>query len=243
MAQTEALSIERAWHSVSLEERLELIARSQAQGILAAFALVAFIGAAAYGFDKIWLLAASFVGALMVMPMFSSYSWRRGKPELILKYLSVRSVARRYAYSLSITDLDIILIFQGEMADQFTSEEDKFVQLSARDTEFGDSRTGSRPVWICLLRGGVILLSEKPGGARPEFITQILPDTSVRRAKAEDDAPDGALIISAGGQQKGRQVILWSRYAAALYVFERWLTRLIDETVEAHQKMFAAFKE
>lgn len=232
MAKSASLSVEHAWNSVALEERIELISRAHGEGIVAAIAFIALMGSAAYGFDQIWILFGSFFGSMLVVPLFSSYCWRRGKPELILKYLAARSIARRYAYGCSITDLDIILIFRGFIEETFRNQEEELLRKSSESIDLDSPGKEIKEVWICLMRGGVVTMSERSGGAKLEFVSTIERDMTCKKATTQDDAPEGALAITGTGQHRNRRILLWSNYPAAQYVFERKLLKLIEEAPE-----------
>ena len=73
---TGTLNINNAWNAVALEERLELISKAQAQGTVAAVASFFLMGAIAYGFDQIWLLAAGAISAFLAFPLFANHRWR-----------------------------------------------------------------------------------------------------------------------------------------------------------------------
>lgn len=237
---TAALSVERAWNTVALEERLELIARSNALGISAAFGFISLVGSIAYGFDAIWMLWASIIGGLIVSPLFASYEWRRGKPDLILKYLAARSVARRYGYGSSIPELDIVIIFRGMMREVFQSEEEESLRFQSVDIDFEQSINGDKEVWICLMQGGVVVISERSGGAKLEFSSVIAQELTCKRAAPGPDVPDRALEITGTGFSKGKCVLLWSASIGALYVFEKKLQALVYEGVQARQRLLEA---
>jgi hypothetical protein len=229
VAGSSSLSVDAAWNSVALEERLELVSKCQADGLIAALGFTLMMGSAAYGFDKIYILLGSILGAMIIMPMFSSYSWRRGKPALILSYLAARSMARRYAYGANIVDFDVVLIFKGEMTQKSVNEDEELDQLVGKGVDLDNIDTKAIPVWICLMRGGVVLMSEKLGGARLEFCTPIGQDLVCQPTQDGDGNPTGALTINGISSARGRSVTVSSRFPAAFYVFERQLNRLIEE--------------
>ena len=66
-------------------------------------------------FDEVWLLPSGLFGAILIAPLYTSYAWRRERPEIILKYLAVRSVARRFAYGAHLPQIDIVVLFQGQL--------------------------------------------------------------------------------------------------------------------------------
>lgn len=232
MARHATLSVDEAWNAVALEERLELVARAKGEGISAAVVFLLLIGSVAYGFDKIWLLAAGAGFSIFVMQSFSSHAWRRTKPQLILSYLAVRSMARRYAYGYKIEPLDIILIFRGHFQEHFRNQEEAELSKQKQQVDFGSTVEEQKDVWVCLLRGGVVMLSERTGGARLEFISAIGADTSIRRSTPEESTSENALTITASGGAKGRMAILTSDYPGALYVFERAFSRLVQEAAD-----------
>ena len=237
-ASNESLNIERAWQAVALEERLEMISSAQAHGILAAALVSLLIGAVAYGFDNIWLLLGSLVGALTIMPLYTSYEWRKSKPELILKYLAVRSVARRYAFGAAISNFDVILIFRGVFREVYNSEEQERLAKQQQDTDLeGSSQEDEKEVWICLMRGGLVVLSECRGGAKLEFVTPTAADVVCRRSSAEDQAPDNWVLVQGTGISKGRTAAISSRFPAALYVFEKQLSRITEELDKSRKKL------
>ncbi len=228
------LSIDDVWNTVALEERLELISRAHAQGAIASVVFMVYMGAVAYGVDMIWLLAVAMFGAMLVFSLFSGYVWRTGKPQLILSYLAVRSVARRYAYGYSIPELDVILIFRGQMRELF---EEGTLDEQKQNVEFDSSSVGDRDVWICLLRGAVLILSERAGGAKLEFIAQVSEEIDCRKPTAKEDLSDRSIVVQGAGISRGRQVGLSSRYPGAMYVFEKQLLGLIFEHRHAQEKL------
>jgi len=230
MASNTALSVDSAWNSVALEERLELVSKCQADGFIAALTFTFMMGSVAYGFDRIYLLLGSLFGAMIIMPMFSSHSWRKGKPALILSYLAARSMARRYGYTSNISDLDVVLMFKGEMSQEFLREEDRLNQMVGKGMELDQVAQSKLSVWICLLRGGVVLLAERAGGAKLEYSTPIGREMICTILKDEEGNPTGEISIVGIAHSKGKKVTLSSRFPAAFYVFERQLKRLIEES-------------
>lgn len=225
-----SISIQNAWNAVTLEERLELVSRCKAVGIISGVGFILLTGSISYGFDQIWLLPAALAGAFLVGPLFSSYKWRNGKPELILNYLAARSVARRYALGLNFSDIDIVLIFKAEIRQIFASEEEKQIYMQNRSE--ANKVDEWNPVWICLMRGGTIALREDRGGAKLQFFTPITAETS---SKIEElDASHAKMVLIEGsGVSKGVNIQMRSQHPGALYVFEKRLHALIEEQLEA----------
>lgn len=231
------LNINNAWNAVALEERLELISKAQAQGTVAAIASFFLMGSVAYGFDQIWLLTAGAITAFLAFPFFANHRWRHGKPELILSYLAVRTVARRYAFGYRIPELDIILIFRGQLKQVFRTKEEEELYRQQQDVDFSTSRADIKDVWICLLRGGVVILSEKTGGAKLEFITNISSRVICRKPTANEDISPDSVVVSYEQSGLHRTVAVTSKYPAALYVFEKQLSRLIEHAREKNRQL------
>ncbi len=233
------LSVDDAWNAVALEERLELVSKAQAHGLIGCTCSVLLIGTIAYGFDAIWLLWAGMATVPFVFPLFASYSWRRGKPALILAYLAVRAVARRYAYGYNLTDLDIVLIYRGTMKELFKTKEEEALSKHKQTIDFEAPVETDKLVWICLLRGGVLVLSERAGGAKLEFITPIVPELEVRKPRPDEDAPDNAVVIEGCHMSKGRVVMISSTAVAAQYVFDKQLDALWSESRRTAERLEA----
>lgn len=223
-----AINLKNAWNSVALEERLELLNSAKAHGIIAASASFFFIGAVAYGFDKVWLLVAASCSAFIVMPLFTNHSWRQGKSKLILSYLAARSIARKHAHNQRLDHLEILLLFRGKVHPQYASEEEAIIARQTSDVEIEGSNASGKDVWICLFKGGIVALSERRGGARVEFLCGITPNFSIKKG-AVKELPPSALLVTTGD---GKKVAFSSSYPGALLVFEKQLTKLIAETVQ-----------
>ncbi|HQH27743.1 MAG TPA: hypothetical protein PLP17_10135 [Oligoflexia bacterium] len=224
------ISVDQAWQAVSLEERLELISKAQASGILASIATMLLVGSIAYGFDKVWLLVAGIAGSSFVYPLFSSYSWRKEKPALILAYLAVRSMARRYAFAYNLGDLDIVFIYRAAIKEIFQDRSAAELARQRQDIDGSSFVDGFKDVWVILMRSGVVFLSERDGGAKMEFITSFGNEAKLRKPAANEAAPDDrALVLEGAGFTKGRTVLLTSRYPGAHYVFEKKFQGLLEE--------------
>ena len=228
-AKNVAVSIDDAWNAVALEERLNLLSRSHAHGIMAGLGGFWLLGTIAYGFDQIYLLAGGLVAAFFLVPLFMSYSWRRGRPALILAYLAVRTVSRRYAYGYNITDLDIILIYRGTMNEVYRNREEEELTRQKQSVDFDSSMDNEKSVWICLLRGAVVILSERAGGAKLEFLAPVTNELGIRKPRGDEPGSETAVAVEGTGQSKGRVVVIDSKSVGAQYVFEKQLARLISE--------------
>lgn len=224
-----ALSAKDAWNAVALDERLDLLARCHAHGIMAGFAGFVLLGAIAWGFDEIYILAGGFVAAFFLVPMFMSYSWRRGQPALVLAYLAARTVSRRYAYAANVSELDIILIYRGELTEIYKDREQEEMNRQKQEVDFDSPVDKSKQVWVCLLRGAIVIMSERAGGAKLDFLAPVTDELVVRKPRSNESGSDNAVVIEGVGISRGRMVLLESTSRGAQYVFERQTNRLIAE--------------
>jgi hypothetical protein len=233
---TYSLVIEDIWNSVALEERIELISKSQASGIISATISIFVISSVGYGLDNIWFLVVALASGFFVFPLFSSQTWRNGKPSMILAYLAVRTVARRYAHGLNLPDIDIILIYKGQFEEIFSNREDEEMHYQSQSISFDTNENSSKQkeVWIVLLRSGFLLLSEKRGGARLEFVTPILSDTSI---DYDQSSKNPTYTIMGSGMNKGRTVRLSSKYQAAHYVFLKRFQAIAFEAAKSQDTL------
>lgn len=229
MAAGAALSVKNAWNAVALEERLELVSRAKAQGLVAGVCFILLTGSIGYGFDRIEFLFGGMLASLFVGQLFSFYSWRSNKPEAILEYLAARSVARRYAYGYRMPDLDVVLIFRGFYEQIFTDEELGQLYESTKTVDFSTKAASKKEVWICLMRGAVVILSERRGGAKLEFICPVTAEAVLRKPRPDEEVSDEALVLEGCGPTKGRIAAITSQYPGAFLVFEKQLQRLLEE--------------
>lgn len=232
--QGNSLAVDDIWQSVSLEERLDLISRSQASGFISSIITLLLVGSIAYGLDEIWLLVAAVGCSFFTFPLFSSHSWRTGKPSLILAYLAVRTLARRYAYAFDLQNIDIILIYRGHFKEILGSEEEEY-NRQKNLADFGQVADDFIPVWIILMRGGVIVLSERVGGAKLEFITPIVHDTKLTELESGLGRREVGCVLDGSGMNKGKSIILKTNYKGAHYVFTKRFEQLVFEAIKTQE--------
>ena len=231
---TYSLAIEDIWNSVALEERLELIAKSQASGIISALIAIFVVGSIGYGLDNIWFLVVAVASGFFVFPLFSSQTWRSGKPSMILAYLAVRTVSRRYAYGFDLKNIDMVIIYRGTYEEIFHSREDEELHLQSQSIEFNEFRRNEKEVWIVLMKGGLLILSEKRGGAKLEFITPIMADTVI---ESKEGPKYTTYTIEGSGINKGRVIRLESKYRGAHYVFLKRFQALVAECAKTQESL------
>ena len=115
------------------------------------------------------------------------------------------------------------------MKEIFQSREQEELIKQRQSVDFDSSTYHTKEVWICLLRGGVVILSERAGGAKLEFISAITNELGVRKPGRNEELSANCVIIEGVGQTKGRSIALESRSPGAQYVFEKQLSRLVAE--------------
>lgn len=214
------------WRMIPPEEKLSVMAAAHARGVLTAGITIVVAATVAIAFQVDWI----FFGALILSPFIfqfaSSKAWRGFRPRMMLEYLAARAAARRYAFAARAKELELQLLFRGTMEQVFDREQEmeKLEATIAHNKE--------TEVWIALFRDAVILMSEKPGGAKLEFGSLINDKLAI-----EGINPDGAegeytinrevmLTAQARGEKVRKKIKVTSDYPAALVVFERKLLEL-----------------
>lgn len=210
------LNEDQAWNTVALEDRIDLMAKVQSQGLLAGTAFFLVIASIAYGLDQIMWLLVGLAVAFFTTPIFTSYNWRRERPALILAYLAVRALARRYIFAYRIYKNELYLIYRAK-AWQVTADE--IIEKEAKD------------VWVCLFHGGLVVLAEQLGGAKLLFITPITNLTKCRKADKNESISQTAVVIEGTEVSDGKKIILDSKSVGAQYVLERKMQQLIKDYV------------
>lgn len=204
------------WRRIPPEEKLRLIARAQANGVLAALYLLLSVGTVGVGLKLEWLIWGAVIASPLVFQMNSGRAWRRLRPKLMLEYLAARSASRRYAFTCNAQDLGVTFLFRGFLSRKYNEDQEQ--------DELEDTINNARniPVWITLFRDAVIIISEGPGGAKLEF-GQVINDKLIIQSE-EGGRRAEALIIGVRDREKGEALFqLTSDCPAALVVFEKKL--------------------
>ncbi len=209
------LNEDLAWNTVAVEERIDLMAKVQSQGILFGTASFLVIASIAYGLDQIMLLLVGLCVAFFTTPIFTNYNWRKEKPALILAYLAVRALAKRYIFAYRISKNELYFIYRAQAWQIGPNQEIE---------EKGD-------VWVCLFQGGLVVLKEQLGGAKLLFITAITNMTTCRKAEKNESLSQTAVVIEGTEISNGKKIILDSKFVGAQYVLERKMQQLIKEYV------------
>lgn len=209
------------WRYIPPEEKIDLLNRSHGQGILAALIAIIVAGTCAVGLQLTWLLWGSFLTAPLVFQFAAGRAWRDLKPRLMLEYLAARSCARRLAFVQNSRTLTAELIFRGTAKEQVAADPlaEVLATLDQSDQE--------EAVWIALFSDVVIVMVERPGGARLKFGCTI-DDTLEIRAESPDgdgEYSNERVLYLTYPEKKGlkKTFCLSSKHPASLIIFEKRL--------------------
>ncbi len=213
------------WRRVPPEEKLELMARAQSRGVAASVVILIITGTMAVGLRMPWVFWAAFVTIPFAFQFASARAWRDIKPRTMLEYLAARSAARRYAYGAQAKDLTVDLMFKGTLQRDFAP---------LGESEELDARIEERDkvaVWVSIFPDTMVVMSERPGGAKLEMIHSILDRLAVTAEGFEDSSSESRRLVVDVELRKGEfeRWFLTSPYPAALLVCERKIKRAIEE--------------
>lgn len=230
---------EHFWGGLPPEEKLKILNTSHVRGVLTAVTIILVSSGLAIGFYAQWIFWASFCLAPIAFKVTANDSFRKGKSSIMLRFLAARSAARRYAYKIESMDLAVELLFQGEM-----SREISLLTPGVEEMTEDERFPTTIPVWIALFKDVVVVMSEGPKGARPQFLHQLN-----RRLNVDGFSPSGGgeyasdrvVELSSDDLDRfgGRRYRLTSATPGALVVFERKLRKSVEEAKAAAAKALA----
>jgi len=221
----ELIDSKELWRQIPPEEKLQVLSNAHAKGVSAMLGCVVLAATLAVGFEKAWILWVSLVLSPLVFQFVAGKQWRANRPRTMLEYLAARSAARRFAFSIHGDDLQLQLLFRGEITHDFG--EDVLSQLDA--SVEGNAKAA---VWVALFGDAVVLMSEARGGARLEFGHQINSslDISIDNHGGSDYSNDKEIIMSgSGSDSKKGKVRLTSKQSAAMVVFQKKILKIKEE--------------
>lgn len=225
------------WRQIPPEEKFEIMARAQSEGVLTALIVIIVFSTLAVGFKLDWLMWGSLVAAPLIFQLAAGKAWRHLRPKLMLEHLAVRAVARRYAFTAKSNNLTLNLVFRGTWSEIY-SEEKMQEQLQATF-----DRTHKAEVWIALFQDTIVVLTEGNGGARLLF-ANLVNDQLRIESKSLDGKGDysSSKELTITRQEKNgveRKFSLTSKYPAALIVFEKRLLSLQREYIKHKESVLA----
>ncbi len=201
------------------------MARAQSRGVAASLVILVITGTVAVGLRIPWVFWAAFATIPFAFQFASARAWRDIKPRTILEYLAARSAARRYAYGAQAKDLTVDLMFKGTLQRDFSM---------LGESEELDARIEDRDkvaVWVSIFADTIVMMSERPGGAKLEMIHSILERIEVTPEGFDDSNAGSRRLVIEVEVRKGEveRWFLTSSYPAALLVCERKIKRAIEE--------------
>ena len=201
------------------------MARAQSRGVAASLVILIITGTVAVGLRIPWVFWAAFATIPFAFQFASARAWRDIKPRTILEYLAARSAARRYAYGAQAKDLTVDLMFKGTLQRDF-SELGESEELDARIED-----RDKVAVWVSIFADTIVMMSERPGGAKLEMIHSILERIEVTAEGFDDSNAASRRLVIEIEVRKGeiQRWFLTSPYPAALLVCERKIKRAIEE--------------
>ena len=226
------------WRQIPPEEKLKVMNKAHAAGVLASVICIIVLSTIAVGLQQSWLIWGSVVCAPFVFQFASGKRWRHLRPKIMLEYLAARSAARRFAYAAGCKDMRVLLIFKGDLEAVFDAEH----RTEELEAEISDHKM--TPVWVALFSDCVVMMSERAGGAELEF-GYLLNE----KMRLDGQSPDGEgdyssrRVINFQCQDRNREdrrYRLTSDFPAALVVFEKQALRCQKEAVEANRISLAS---
>jgi hypothetical protein len=228
------------WRKIPPEEKLLLMAQSQARGISASSILLATIGSISLGLRVPWLFWSAFVTIPFVFQLASAKAWRDLKPRTMLEYLGARSAARRYAYSANAKDLTVSIMMKGVLSPEYSADDqEEAIEARIEQRDHVD-------VWVALFPDTIVMMSERAGGAKLEFAQSLLGDKFEVEAEGFDDRNEERRLVFTIGDKKTSERHRWfltSPFPAALLVLERRMRAFLEEQRLAAEKERLAYTE
>lgn len=210
------------WRTIPPEEKFELIARSHSKGALAAISVVLTCCTFAVALQMQWMIWVGLLAMPFAFQFTALRAWRGVKGRIMLEYLAVRSVARRFGYATKATDLGIQMLIRAEINEEFDSENESL------DAAFSaiESANKDAAMWVGLLNTALVGFAEGKHGAEARFVTKI-DDKVVLEGKNTD----GSENDYSGNRElhltvtmpdfKTRKFKIDSPHPAALVTFEK----------------------
>jgi hypothetical protein len=225
------------WRQIPPEEKLALMARAQATGTMTCIIVILVGCTLAVALKYPALMWGSFILIPLFFQFAAGKAWRDLRPRMMLEYLAARSAARRYAYTANAKDLSVSLMFRGymETTSSTPKEEDE-------DTDYANAvRSDTKNIWAALFPDTLIIMSEKPGGAKCDFAVNLGEKCAVEGKSLDDegDYSSNREVLITLGPDRGRpgtKLKITSDFPAALVVFEKLLQKNIEIAKLAKEK-------
>ncbi len=226
---------DRLWQKITPEEKINALNKAHTCGILACVISLAVCAAIAIGLKIKAIFWISIACTPLVFQFFSSRCWRDLKPSLILQYLAVRSVVRRFAFLEQAKNLEPEIIFPGFVKEEPANDVDlEGISQVIHDNTF-------IPVWVSLFSDTIVIFKESTGGGELVFSAPIndklvfecenlsSEETEELDSEKKDYFSEKEITLQFVDKRSSSNVIkLRSRQKASLLVFERKLRFIIN---------------
>lgn len=223
------------WQKITPEEKIDALNKAHTAGIFACIVAIFIAASMSIGLQIKFIFWGAILCTPLIFQFFSSRSWRNLKPSLILQYLAVRSVVRRFAFLEQAKNLEPEIIFQGIVREEPANEVDLegISQVIHNNTPF--------TAWIALFSDTIIIFKESIGGGELVFSSPIneklvfecenLNQDEVNELEGEkkDYFAEKEITLQYVDKRSTSNVIkLRSKQKASLIVFERKLRYIIN---------------
>ena len=228
-----AIDAKELWRQIAPEEKIELMSKAHAKGVMTAMIVIVVMCTLAVGLHQPWMVWSSLIISPLIFQMAAGQAWRVVKPRTMLEHLAVRSAARRYAFSHKAQDLGLVTVFRGELQEKFDNNN---LEEALEAMEVAVETNSESSVWIALFNDAVIAITERRGGAELKMGHLINKKLAVssNSPSGKEYAPGHQVLISyEDNAGKERSYIITSRYTGALIVFEKKLRNLL--AIEANK--------
>lgn len=209
------------WRQVPPEEKLDIIARAHSSGVMAALAMILIGSTLAVGFHYTPLFWGTILLSPLAFQTAAAKSWRHLKPRTMLEYLAARAAARRYAFTNKARDLGVVLMFRGNIRENFDKTDD---QISDALEAMEALETSNRPdaMWVALLTDSIVVMAEDAGGAVLALGHLLDKNIEIKGEGTAEYSNDRTVKIILKDQRNNeRTFTLTSPYPAALIAFEK----------------------
>lgn len=153
--------ISQAWHRVPAGERRELATRANLKGAQACLLALVFGVTLSFCFKEPTLLLALLAFIPILYQVIATREWIEGKPRIAISYFVAEKTACQYARHYGTTDPSVRLLFKGTVVPPAPD---------AAESDLPETSQTRRAVWIALFSDRLVMFSERPDGARLEFM-------------------------------------------------------------------------
>lgn len=222
-----------AWRQIPPELKIKMMNQAHANGVFVVIMTLGITLTCAAALKIKMIMWIGFLLSPFVFQFATSKAWRGIKPLAMMHFLAVRSAARRFAYASKSRDLDLQLLFPGEIEKVYGQDQ---IQEALESVIDDNIRTEA---WITLFADTVIIMSEQIGGAQLEWSCPITHELSIEvdnHGEGEYNSQKEITLVEQKATYQ-RRVKLSSFCPAALVVFQKKLQAAIDEKRQTAEQL------